>query len=816
MKRVFESGNSKRKRKALQDEEIKLLPKVDKFFTSNTKSTSCSEHIEFTADDHAIPTQKTLDALPLLHFPDIEYIEEKEEIYITIRENDIGTWNKLSEEDISFWINEGPSCLQNPDGPFDKSRREFTNRTRQCTKSLFNGIKANGEKYDREWLVYSKSTGRLYCFVCKLLSISKSTLSSEGFDDWRNPIVIKSHENSLQHRDALLTYLSRRRGQTIDHHLQKQIIVEQEYWKQVLQRIVSVIRTLAERGLAFRGGDEQFGSPTNGNFLGILELIAEFDPFLANHIKQYGNRGKGNTSYLSKTISEEMIKLMSSKVRASILEDIQEAGYFSISVDSTPDLSHVDQLTVIIRYVSPDDDVPVERFLTFLEIENHTGEYLANIVYEYLVNECGLDFSKCRGQSYDNAANMSGKYKGMQSKIREKNRFALYLPCAGHSLNLVGRAAVDCCLDAVNFFGVVQQLYNFFSGSTHRWAVLQSYLEEDSTVLKRLCDTRWEAHSKATSAVLEGYDSITSALDHMYEDVSEKGDTRREAGNLRDKMEELEFALMLELWNRILKHFHHTSKALQDPKLSLGTCSKLYASLDNVLVEIRDNFDEIELKAKERLPDVDYKIVTKRRRRKKVMFGDGDMPNADDTLLPREKFRVTSFVPIIEALQVNLQKRAETYHEVADAFDFLIDINISEQLLRERVETLMQVYPDDVNNDLVPEVQYFQPYIKQNTITEEISHQDMYHIIKKDRIAMVFPNVETVLKLFLSLPVTNCSGERSFSRLKHIKNETRTTMGQERLSSLSILYIERDKLRKLKFEDIIKTFSYQKARSVLL
>ena len=68
MKRVFESGNSKRKRKALQDEEIKLLPKVDKFFTSNTKSTSCSEHIEFTADDHAIPTQETLDALPLLHF----------------------------------------------------------------------------------------------------------------------------------------------------------------------------------------------------------------------------------------------------------------------------------------------------------------------------------------------------------------------------------------------------------------------------------------------------------------------------------------------------------------------------------------------------------------------------------------------------------------------------------------------------------------------------------------------------------------------------------------------------------------------------
>ena len=186
--------------------------------------------------------------------------------------------------------------------------------------------------------------------------------------------MIKTHENSLEHKDALLTYLSRRRGKAIDYHLQKQINGGQEYWNQVLQRVVSVIRTLAERGLAFRGGDERFGSPHNGNFLGILELIAEFDPFLASHIKQYGKCGKGNTSYLSKTICEELVKLMSSKVRASILEDIQRAGYFSISVDSTPDPSHVDQLTEIIRYVSPDDDVPVKRFLTFLQMENHTGE----------------------------------------------------------------------------------------------------------------------------------------------------------------------------------------------------------------------------------------------------------------------------------------------------------------------------------------------------------------------------------------------------------------------------------------------------------
>ena len=180
--------------------------------------------------------------------------------------------------------------------------------------------------------------------------------------------------------------------------------------------------------------------------------------------------------------------------------------------------------------------------------------------------------------------------------------------------------------------------------------------------------------------------------------------TRRQAGNLRDKMEEFEFALMLELWNRILKQFYHTSKALQEPKLSLDTCSKLFASLDNLLVKIRDSFDEIELKAKERLPYVDHKVATKMRQIKKVRFDDGDTPYADDTLLPLDKFRVTSFVPIVDALQVNLQKRAEAYHEVAEAFDFLIDVKISEQLMQERVETIVQMYSDDMNTDLEPEV----------------------------------------------------------------------------------------------------------------
>ncbi|GFV00822.1 hypothetical protein TNCV_1386371 [Trichonephila clavipes] len=43
---------------------------------------------------------------------------------------------------------------------------------------------------------------------------------------------------------------------------------------------------LAIRGLAFRGTEEVFGSPHNGSLICALELLAELDPFLREHIEQ--------------------------------------------------------------------------------------------------------------------------------------------------------------------------------------------------------------------------------------------------------------------------------------------------------------------------------------------------------------------------------------------------------------------------------------------------------------------------------------------------------------------------------------------------
>eukprot|EP00733_Pompholyxophrys_punicea_P000890 Pompholyxophrys_punicea_v1_NODE_352_length_2174_cov_2.601603.p1 type:complete len:163 gc:universal NODE_352_length_2174_cov_2.601603:427-915(+) len=101
--------------------------------------------------------------------------------------------------------------------------------------------------------------------------------------------------------ECSLLYSERRNVlERVDCELQLQIQSEQRYWHQFLERVVSVIKFLSSRGLPFRGSDQTIGSHNNGNYLGILELISEYDPFLKSHLEKYANPGRGRVLSFSK------------------------------------------------------------------------------------------------------------------------------------------------------------------------------------------------------------------------------------------------------------------------------------------------------------------------------------------------------------------------------------------------------------------------------------------------------------------------------------------------------------------------------------
>ncbi len=125
--------------------------------------------------------------------------------------------------------------------------------------------------------------------------------------------------------------------------------------------MVAAVKTLVSRGLPLRSDEEKICLKNNGNFLTLLEFLSKFDPFTKKHIKNHAQKGSGSTTYLSKTIYEELVEFMTKKVRETIIAEVKEAKYYSIIVDSIPDISHVDQLAFILRYV-PQNGVAVEPF----------------------------------------------------------------------------------------------------------------------------------------------------------------------------------------------------------------------------------------------------------------------------------------------------------------------------------------------------------------------------------------------------------------------------------------------------------------------
>lgn len=454
----------------------------------------------------------------------------------------------------------------------------------------------------------------------------------------------------------------------VDSQHQTQLQKEEDYWKRVIVRVIECVRFLAERGLAFRGDSHEIGSPNNGNFLGVLELLAKFDDILADHIARYGNQGRGNPSYLSHTVMEEVIAILASKVKATILSSILDAKYFSLIVDSTPDVSHIDQLTLVIRYI--ENVKPVERFLGYTPIKSHKSESLAARILSTM-ESLGLDINMCRGQSYDNASNMSGKYTSVQARIGEINQCAPYVPCAAHSLNLVGNSAAECCLAAVSFFSIVAEIYRFFVASTYRWDILKAKLANKGLVVKKLSDTRWSARQDAVKALAKGPNAIKASLDHLASDEDQTLVTRNEAASISEKINSLEFGFMVLFWHDLLDRIHKTNVSLQTIDISLSCVVDLFSSLQSFISEMRsrETFHRYLEKAKSFTQYTYQEFKDEmRRKRKRKKASDESSATAVELSGP-DNFYVNAFLCIIDSLQSELTRRKGAYEVINERFD---------------------------------------------------------------------------------------------------------------------------------------------------
>ena len=279
----------------------------------------------------------------------------------------------------------------------------------------------------------------------------------------------------------------------------------------------------------------------------------------------------------------------------------------------------------------------------------------------------------------------------------------------------------------------------------------------------------------------------------------------------------LEIGFYAGFWSTVLGRFDRTSKTLQSQATDLNTAVQLLKSLASFMQSLRDQFDTFVVDGVERSGTEEFARGWRRRKRN-VRFAPLDYGHTPEVELDaKESFRISGYVAVIDVLLSQLKKRTNAYSEMSDRFGFLRAlVQLEVEQIRESCSKLVELYQEDLSPDLTDETIQFQAMMKESEPDSGRTELEMYSFLIERKLTDTFPNVEVLLRIYLSLMVLNCSGERSFSKLKLIKNHLRSTMGQQRLVNLTIISTESDVLNSMQVDSIISEFPAAKSRRKLV
>lgn len=738
--------------------------------------------------------------------------------------DDPGTWPEhLNNKNIEILIMHHPIQVKNYNFPQDEMSRKFS-------EIYYYRNMSNNEKIIRPWLLYSIINNNVYCLYCKVFNKKQNNQFITGCNDWQHlSFLLSKHESSHCHLTCCQKWsqltLSLKKETTIDCIQQRIYETEKKRWFNILERIIYIIQFLSQQSLAFRGSSNLLYHHDNGNFLKLTEMISKFDNVMLEHLHRV-EKSQNNSSklvhYLGDKIQNELITLIAEKIKSKIIDMIKESKYFSVILDCTPDVSHSEQLTIVVRFVKHNEAVICEHFLGFVTIYNSTGKGLSDCLLNVLA-ELKLNINDLRGQGYDNGANMRGKHNGVQKKILQINPRAFFVPCSAHSLNLVVNDAAKITFEIVDFFNIVQELYIFFSASTKRWNILKKNIS--NLTLKPLSNTRWESRIESIKPLKYQLGEIYDSLIQINEDETEDMNTRLLAQSLCRKIQSFKFICSIIVWHNILSKINVVSKMFQDPKLNISNALEMIENLKEYFLTKRSDEHYLNIISKSKKLSIDvngdttFPIEQRLRKRKKHFdYETEDEPIVD----PQNSFKCNFYYSILDSTLSSLNERFQLLKSNSDIFLIFYSIKDLIQMpdneLMKHCNDLQIHLTDNVLNEsdingpeLYEEIKTLRIHLKL-----EYNSQDVLNFIFSNNLSSFFPNICIGLRIYLTLPVSVASGERSFSKLKIVKNYLRSTMSHERLTNLSIISIEHQLCENIDTKLLIEKFAAIKARKIPL
>jgi Domain of unknown function (DUF4371)/hAT family C-terminal dimerisation region len=623
------------------------------------------------------------------------------------------------------------------------------------------------------------------CKICKsanqqeLLNVSdgraENTFISTGYRNWKNAIAnFAKHEKSATHMFSVSQLRHTATSDSIGTQLSKKLCSEQVTAFGVLMKIITSVRYLARQGLALRGHEHD-----EGNLEELLNLREAECPDL----KVWRNtRYKKFTSW---AIQNELLQLMAHSVVRQLCANIVKAGSFALVVDGTTDITIQEQESIVIRYVD-ENLVPNEVFLGFFAQSNGTtGEALTAMILDVLLR-LGLPLANLRGQTYDGASSMSGKYNGTQALIARQQPLAIYVHCLMHAGNLVAQEAMEASNIIQDAASLTNDVAATCSRSTKLTTILRGLQAEkhDRASIRPLCPTRVLVRGAALKTILDQYESLCEALGE-YAEVS-TGDPASKARGLLKQINSGHFVLGLMMALPAIELLETLNRAVQSRSFtisgSVAAMEVTYRGLEGLRSD--EAFHQVFQSCIARCDELGIEEPNLPRVHNRPKRYEHGATGSHQWVSAEEFFRVQYF-KFLDSAMASLKRRYD--QPGIQTYIKLESILLKPVTAVVDVEAVVEQYPEFNGNALHIQL----AMLKQMIGTTEVTLQVVVsQLVGLDPVVRgLFPQVEQLVRLLLTIPCSSAEAERSFSGLRRLKTYLRNSMGHARLNHLAVLHV---------------------------
>ncbi|CAN6691052.1 unnamed protein product [Malus baccata var. baccata] len=459
------------------------------------------------------------------------------------------------------------------------------------------------------WLEYSISKNAAFCFYCYLFKGNFEQSGSDvftevGFQNWKHAracfekhvgMVGSFYNKAVEAAGNLMNQKTH-----IETFLVKQSEEARMAYRTCLNASIDCTKFLLRQGLSFRGHDESDTSNNRGNYLELLQFLADHDEKIKVVVL---DKAPGNLKLIAPSIQKDLVHSCSIETIKTIISDMKNVRFFSLLVDEARDVSIKEQMAVVLGYVDKNGKV-IERFVGVQHVPDTTSNTLKESIDAFFhFNE--LSFSNLRGQGYDDASNMKGEFNGLKTKILNDQPCAFYVHCFAHQLQLALVAVAKNNVDVNTFFLLANNVVNNIGASCKRCDALREMqqkelmkaLENDSlmtgrglnqeTSLKRSGATRWNSHYGTLISLITMFSSVVNVLEMIVDDNI--NDSVAEANRLLKDIQSFEFVFLLFLMKSILGITNDLSQALQKDDQEIVNAMALVNTCKEQLLYMRND-----------------------------------------------------------------------------------------------------------------------------------------------------------------------------------------------------------------------------------